>query len=200
MAGTPTRRRGRGRLIVISGPSGVGKGTVVRRLLDARPELVYSVSYTTREPRAGELEGRHYRFISPAAFDRLIEANEFLEWAEVFGERYGTPAGPVDEARAAGRDVLVEVDVQGAASVKARVPEAVLVFLEPPSEEELARRLAARGTEDAGELEERLKGARMEMAESSWFDHVVVNDRVEEAVGEVLAIIERVKSPEGDTG
>jgi guanylate kinase len=168
----------------------VGKGTVVRRLLEARPDLAFSVSLTTRSARPGEADGRDYRFVSDPEFDRMIETDGFLEWAEVFGERYGTPAEPVEAARAAGRDVLLELDVQGARAVRDRVPDAVLVFLRTPSEEELARRLRARGTEEGPALVRRLAEARLEMAEASWFDQVVVNDRVEEAVAEVLAIID----------
>jgi guanylate kinase len=167
----------------------VGKGTVVHRLLDSRPDLAFSVSLTTRGARPGEVEGRDYRFVPETEFDRMIEADGFLEWAEVFGERYGTPAGPVEEARAAGRDVLLELDVQGARAVRERVPDAVLIFLQPPSEDELARRLRARGTEEGSALERRLAEARREMAEAGRFDHVVVNDRVEEAATEVLAIM-----------
>jgi guanylate kinase len=174
----------------------VGKGTVVRRLLEARPDLTFSVSLTTRDARPGEVEGRDYRFVLDAEFDRMIEAGGFLEWAEVFGARYGTPAEPVETARAAGRDVLLELDVQGARAVRDRVPDGVLVFLQPPSEEELARRLRARGTEEGPDLERRLAEARDEMAETSWFDHVVVNDRVEEAAAEVLAIIEGTEEGE----
>jgi guanylate kinase len=175
---------------VISGPSGVGKGTVVRLLLRSRPGLVFSVSATTRRPRPGEADGIHYRFVSEAEFDRMVEAGEFLEWAEIFGHRSGTPAAAVVEARAAGNDVLLEVDVQGARSVRERVSDAVLIYLQPPSEAELARRLRARGTEEGPALDRRLAEARRELAESSRFDHVVVNDRVEDAVGEVLAIID----------
>jgi guanylate kinase len=163
---------------------------VVRRLLEARPDLVFSVSYTTRGPRPGEVEGVHYRFVTDAEFDAMIERGGFLEWAEMFGHRSGTPAEAVDAARDRGRDVLLEVDVQGARSVRQRVPDAVMIFLQPPSEEELGRRLRSRGTEAGAELERRLAEARREMAEAPGFDHVVVNDRVEGAVAEVLAIIE----------
>lgn len=164
---------------------------MVRRLLEARPDLTFSVSLTTREPRPGEVDGVHYRFVSDAEFDAVIAADGFLEWAELYGgHRSGTPASEVEAAVADGRDVLLEVDVQGARSVRDRVPDAVLVFLQPPSEEELARRLRARGTEENGALERRLAEARREMAEAPTFDHVVVNDRVEEAVAEVLAIID----------
>jgi guanylate kinase len=177
----------------------VGKGTVVRGLLDAQPELVFSVSCTTRERRPGEMDNVHYRFVSLEEFEAMVGADAFLEWAEVFGERYGTPVAEVEDALAAGRDVLLEVDVQGARSVKARVPDAVLVFLRPPSEEELARRLRSRGTEGGTELAWRLEEARREMAEAPRFDHVVVNDTVERAVEEVLGIIDGVRA-EGDPG
>jgi len=180
----------RGRLVVVSGPSGVGKGTVVRGVLSARPDLTLSVSATTRDPRPGEVDGVHYRFVGDAAFDRLIERGAFLEWAEVFGRRYGTLADDVEEARASGRDVLLEIDVQGARTVRERVSDAILVFLQPPSEEELRRRLAARGTETGASLQARLREARREMDEADRFDHVVVNDRIDEAVAEVLAIID----------
>ncbi|HEX2031106.1 MAG TPA: guanylate kinase [Actinomycetota bacterium] len=182
---------------MISGPSGVGKGTVVRKLLSSRPALAFSVSSTTREPRPGEEDGVHYRFVSVEEFERLVGQGAFLEWAEVFGERYGTPLAEVNRARAGGRHVLLEVDVQGARRAKERVPDAVLIFLRPPSEEELARRLRRRGTEAGRELEWRLEEARREMAEAGWFDHVVVNDDVDRAVAEVLAIIEGTSS-EGD--
>jgi guanylate kinase len=170
---------------------------VVRLLLRSRPDLVFSVSATTRAPRPGEVDGLHYRFISDADFDRMIEEGAFLEWAEIFGHRSGTPAAAVEEARDAGRDVLLEVDVQGARSVRERVPDAVLIYLQPPSEEELARRLRARGTEEGSALDRRLAEARRELAEASRFDHVVVNDRVEDAVGEVLAIIDRQRKGTG---
>jgi guanylate kinase len=181
---------------VISGPSGVGKGTVVRGVKEARPDLVLSISATTRAPRPGERDGVHYRFLDDREFDALVEAGAFLEWAEIFGSRYGTLAESVEQARAAGSDVLLEIDVQGARAVRDRVPDAVLVFLRPPSEEELARRLGTRGTETGEALERRLAAARREMGESSWFDHVVVNDVVSRAVEEVLAIIEA--GTEGD--
>ena len=173
---------------------------MVRALLDSRPSLAFSVSCTTRPPRPGEVDGVHYRFVSEDEFERMVRSGQFLEWAEVFGNRYGTPLGEVEEARARGADVLVEVDVQGARSVRGRVPDAVLVFLQPPSEQELARRLRARGTEAGQALGRRLAEARRELAEASWFDHVVVNDRIEEATEAVLAIIDaaRRSAAEGD--
>jgi guanylate kinase len=187
----------RGRLFVISGPSGVGKGTVVRRLLEVRPAVRFSVSYTTRPPRPGEVDGRHYRFVDEAAFAAMAERGEFLEWAEVFGRRYGTPAAEVAAARDRGQEVLLEVDVQGARAVKERVPDAVLVFLRPPSEEELARRLRARGTEAGPALERRLAEARRELAEAPRFDHVVMNDELDRAVAQVAAIIDGA-TPSGE--
>jgi guanylate kinase len=168
----------------------VGKGTVVRQLLTRRPDLHFSVSATTRAPRPGEQDGVHYRFLPDAEFDSMVRDGAFLEWASMFGHRSGTPAAPVEAARREGRDVLLEVDVQGAAAVRERVPDAVLVFLRPPSEKELARRLRARGTESGEDLERRLAEARREMAEANRFDHVVVNDQVERAAKEVLAIID----------
>lgn len=183
---------------MISGPSGVGKGTVVRRLLEARSPLVFSVSCTTRDPRPGEVDGAQYRFVSEEEFDRLVAGGAFLEWARVFGERYGTLAADVERALGEGRDMLLEVDVQGARSVRERVPEAVLVFLQPPSEEELARRLAARGTEAGDDLARRLAEARREMAQATWFDHVVVNDDVGRAADAVLAIIDVASEPRSE--
>jgi len=168
----------------------VGKGTVVRRLLERRPELYPSVSVTTRPPRPGEREGIDYRFVSDEEFDRLVAGGELLEWAHVVGHRSGTPALPVEEALAAGRDVVLEIDVQGARQVRQRVPEAVLIFLAPPSLEELERRLRSRGTEDEARLALRLATARAEMAQQPEFDHVVVNDRLDQATAQVDAIIQ----------
>jgi guanylate kinase len=189
-AGEPEEGR-RGRLFVISGPSGVGKGTVVRRLLDTDRSLYYSVSAKTRAPRPGEAHGRDYWFVSEDRFDELIERGDLLEWAAMFGHRSGTPAEPVELTRAAGRDVLLEIDVQGAAQIRARVPDAVLIFLQPPSREELIRRLEARGTERGPDLERRLAKVDEEMAQSGWFDEVVMNDDVDRAVAEVAAILDR---------
>lgn len=168
----------------------MGKGTVVRRLLERHPELHLSVSVTTRQPRPGEREGVDYRFVSDEEFERLVRGSELLEWAHVVGHRSGTPARPVEEALAAGRDVVLEIDVQGARQVKERAPEAVLIFLAPPSLAELERRLRARGTEDEDRLAVRLATANEEMTEQPGFDHVVVNDRVDQATTQVEAIIQ----------
>jgi guanylate kinase len=170
---------------------------VVRRLLESRPELVLSVSCTTRDPRPGEVERRDYRFVSPEAFQHLIDQDAFLEWAEVFGHRYGTLYGPIAEDVAEGRNVVLEIDVQGAAAVRKKMPEAVLIFLAPPSDHELERRLRARRTESESELHRRLAAARWEMDQRSWFDHVVVNDDVDRAAAEVAAIIDGVSGDEG---
>jgi guanylate kinase len=185
----------RGRLIVIAGPSGVGKGTVVRRLLARDPEgLVLSVSATTRPARPGEVPGTDYAFVTDAEFDRMIHDGELLEWAEIVGHRSGTPRAFVEGQLAAGRDVVLEIDVQGAAQVRDRVPDALLVFLLPPSFEELETRLRSRGTETEDRIRRRLHTAEWELQQSGWFDHVVVNDDVERAADEVAAIIERSRS------
>ncbi|HEY1330123.1 MAG TPA: guanylate kinase [Actinomycetota bacterium] len=179
-----------GRLFVIAGPSGVGKGTVIRRVLDRLPDLVLSVSSTTRAPRPGEIEGRDYRFVSTERFRSMVERGEFLEWADIYGShRSGTPADPVREQTERGHDVVLEIDLQGAMQVRARWPGAVLIFLAPPSSDELARRLRERGTETPEQLERRLAAARTEMAQAGSFDHRVVNDDVERAAAEIAAII-----------
>jgi guanylate kinase len=157
---------------------------------------VWSVSATTRSPRAGEVDGRDYHFISPPDFDRLIQADAFLEWADVYDHRYGTLERPIDIARAEGRPVLLELDVQGALAVKARIPDAVLVFLVPRDEAQLEERLRARGTEDEPALQRRLAAAREEMAQAGRFDHVVENDVLDRAVDDVAAILEAVSAPE----
>jgi len=182
----------RGRLIVIAGPSGVGKGSLVRRLVVRDPDrLAVSVSVTTRAPRAGEIDGVDYRFVDDAAFDALEAAGSLLERAEVFaGTRYGTPRAFVEEQLAAGRDVILEIDVQGAHQVRASASEAVLVLLAPPSMDDLEARLRGRGTETEAAIAERLRTASRELAERGAFDHEVVNDDLERATDEVAAIIE----------
>jgi guanylate kinase len=168
-------------------------------LLERDPTLAYSVSAKTRAPRPEEVDGRDYRFMSEAEFDRLLAEDALLEWAEMFGHRSGTLREPVERALAEGRDVLLEIDVQGAKQIRDRVPRAVLVFIEPPSREELERRLAERGTENAQELRDRLDAAfERELPARAWFDHVVVNDDLSRAADEVLAIIERHRSEQRD--
>jgi guanylate kinase len=168
----------------------VGKGTVVRRVLQALPgDLVLSTSVTTRRPRRGERQGVDYFFVNDDEFDRMIRDGELLEWVEIYGHRSGTPAGFVRAERDAGRDVILEIDVNGAGWVRKREPDAVLVFLAPPSPEEQERRLRARGTEDRDLLARRLEQAAWEMEQAPWFDHVVVNDDVERATQRLAAII-----------
>jgi guanylate kinase len=157
--------------------------------LERIPDLVPSVSVTTRRPRPGEREGVDYFFVSDEEFDRMIEAGELLEWVRIYGHRSGTPAGFIRSERDAGRDVLLEIDVQGARWVRKRDPEAVLIFLTPPSAEELERRLRGRGTEEAEVLARRLRDAASEMDQAAWFDHVVVNDDLEGAAQQLAAII-----------
>jgi guanylate kinase len=174
---------------VVSGPSGVGKGTVIRSLLPAHPDLYLSISVTTRPPRADERDGVEYLFVPDAEFDRMIEAGEFLEWAPVVGHRSGTPAATLMREMDRGRRCVLEIDVQGARQVRQRVPEAILIFLAPPSMEELERRLRGRGTEDEQRIRRRMETAAREMEQMSWFDHVVVNDDVERASAQAGAII-----------
>jgi guanylate kinase len=169
----------------------VGKGTVIRRLLEIAPNVELSVSATTRAPRPGEADGVDYRFVSDEEFDRLIETDALLEWAVIFGHhRSGTPSGPVDEARSRGHDVILEIDVQGAGQVRERAPDATLIFLAPPSLGELERRLRDRRTEDEAQLEGRLSAAREELAQAERFDHVVVNDEVNTAAEEIARILQ----------
>jgi guanylate kinase len=184
----------RGRLFVIAGPSGVGKGSIVAELLARDPDLALSVSVTTRAPRPGEVDGVHYRFVSDEEFHAMIERGDLLEWAEIVGHRSGTPRHPVDELRASGRDVLLEIDVQGARQVRDLVGDAVLIFVAPPSLDELERRLRSRGTESEERIALRLSTAARELQQRGAFDHVVVNDDLAAASSEVAAIIESSRS------
>jgi len=166
---------------------------VVELLLRRMPGLFLSVSCTTRRPRPGEVDRGAYRFVPEEEFDQMVSEDALLEWARVFGNRYGTPAAPIEEARDRGEDAVLEIDVQGAELVKAREPDAVLIFLEPPSDEELARRLLSRGTEDENELARRLTAAAEEMARANAFDEVVVNAELDRAAADVAGIIERYR-------
>jgi guanylate kinase len=186
--GASTRRRSR--LVVLAGPTAVGKGTVSRHIRETYPNVLLSVSATTRPPRPGEIDGEHYYFVSDTEFDHMIERGQFLEWATVHNAyRYGTPRPPIDRALAAGRSVLLEIDLQGARSVKAAMPEALLVFLLPPSWEELVRRLTGRGTESPEEQARRLETARVELAAQDEFDVKVVNSEVGQAAREVVELL-----------
>ncbi|MBU9764879.1 guanylate kinase [Mycobacterium sp. TNTM28] len=178
-------------VVVLSGPSAVGKSTVVRCLRERLPDLYFSVSVTTRAPRPGEVDGVDYTFVSAEQFQQLIDDGELLEWAEIHGglHRSGTPAQPVREATAAGRPVLIEVDLAGARAVKQAMPEAVSVFLAPPSWDELVNRLSARGTESPEVMARRLETARAEMAAKSDFDQVVVNRQLDTACAELVSLL-----------
>lgn len=185
----PQPRAGRSRLLVLAGPTAVGKGTVAAHIRDNHPEIMLSVSATTRAPRPGEVDGEHYYFVDDAEFDRLVAEGELLEWATVHNRhRYGTPKAPIEAALAAGRTVLLEIDLQGARQVRAAAPDATLVFLLPPSWDELVDRLVGRGTEDAEERARRLRTARVELASQGEFDYRVVNDTVARAADEVAAL------------
>ena len=177
-------------IFVIAGPSGVGKGTVLREFISRAPDCWVSISATTRPPRPGEIDGIHYHFVSEDRFDEMIAGNELLEWAVVHGKhRYGTPRGPVEEAAAAGRTVILEVDLAGARQIRHSLPEAQQIFLLPPSWEELEHRLRGRGTESPEQIERRLVTARTEMEAQSEFDMIVRNDSVSRATDELLHIM-----------
>jgi guanylate kinase len=177
--------------VVLAGPSGVGKSSVVDRLRGRLPELFFSVSATTREPRPAEVDGVHYHFVGPAGFDELIARGELLEWAEIHGglQRSGTLREPVERELAAGRPVLVEVDLQGARTIKAVLPEAVTVFLAPPSLAELERRLRGRGTESEAQFQRRLQTAREEIAACDEFDVVIVNADLQDVVARLVDLL-----------
>lgn len=179
----------RGCLLVLSGPSGAGKSTVIHALLSRHPDMYFSVSVTTRAPRPGEVDGRDYRFITQEVYDGLVEQNALLEHAGYVGKSYGTPAEPVDRALAQGRGALLDIEPQGAMQVRAARPEAVLVFLAPPSLEELERRLRGRGDTAPEAIEGRLKTARWEYTQAPKYDYIVCNDQVDRAVAELEAIL-----------
>jgi len=182
------------RLTVLAGPTAVGKGTVVHALREREPDVWISVSATTRPPRPGEVEGVHYFFVTPERFDEMVARGELLEWAVVHGvNRYGTPRKAVENHLAQGVPVLLEIDLQGARQVRESMPDALFVFLAPPSWEELVARLVGRGTEGPQERERRLATARLEMAAESEFDAVIINDTVEAAAAELERVIESTR-------
>ena len=183
----------RGLLIVISGPSGVGKDTLIKRLLELDRNLRYSVSYTTRPPRPNEVDGVDYTFVTREQFQELIDQGAFLECATYNGNLYGTLADRVEKARADGHDIVLKIEVKGAAQVRERVPDAIFIFVVPPSVDELVRRQMKRNTESSQDMTARRQIATSEMEYSKRYDHVVVNDELERAVAQILAIIRNAR-------
>jgi guanylate kinase len=198
MTGKTPLLKGSGHLVVISGPSGVGKDTVLQRLFELDPSLRRSVSYTTREPREGEREGEPYTFVDEKTFNDMVERDEFLEWAIVYGHLYGTALRRVQDAVSRGEDIVLKIDVQGAARVRERTGrDATFIFLLPPSRDELRRRLFERAADDRSSLELRWANAMIELAEQDKYDHNVVNDDVDRAAREILTIV-RSRRPSDD--
>ena len=178
----------KGKLFIISGSSGVGKGTLIKEFLKQAENIYLSVSSTTRKPREGEEHGKNYYFISREEFEQDVQNGDFLEWAEFSGNRYGTNKKRVEEVLNSGKNVLLEIEVQGAKQVKTKMPEAVLIFILPPSLEELEKRLRGRGTESEEAIQKRLKAIEFESKESENYDYKVVNDTIDRAVAEILEI------------
>ena len=183
------KKKKEGTLIVLSGPSGVGKSTVISELLSARNDIYFSVSFTTRAPRVGEADGVNYNFVDRAEFEHMIEANELLEYAEYVNNYYGTSLKVIQDKLENGVDVLLDIEVQGAAKVRAKCPDAVLIFIIPPSFEELSRRLYGRNTDNPDVIEGRLQKAREEYKEIPKYDYLVVNDKVADAAAEIVSIL-----------
>ncbi|MBR3704826.1 MAG: guanylate kinase [Oscillospiraceae bacterium] len=179
----------KGKTFIICGPSGVGKGTVVARLMASDPTLYFSVSATTRAPRPGEVDGKHYHFLTAEQFEQWVEEDQFLEYAEFVGNRYGTPRQFIDKAMEQGRDVILDIEIQGAAQVHRKRPDAVRIFIAPPSWDELERRLIGRGTEDMDKVRSRLQRGKEEFLVAKDFDYFVINDTVDRAVEEISAIM-----------
>ncbi len=179
----------RGLPLVISAPSGAGKSTLICRLCEQDPELGFSISHTTRPPRGGERDGVEYHFVDEATFRAMAAAGAFAEWAEVHGNLYGTSFAALEEQLARGRDVILDIDVQGALQVAQRLPEAVLIFIQPPNLEELRRRLEARGSDRPEVIKRRLHNAADEMRQTDRYHYVVVNDRLERAAAELAAVV-----------
>jgi len=192
----PAAEEGRGILFVVSSPSGGGKGTLIQRMLKKTPNLSYSVSFTTRAPRTGEVDGREYFFVTTEEFERMVVANEFLEWAHVHGKLYGTSRNQVFREISEGRDIVLEVDVQGATSIRALMPDAVSIFILPPSFEVLRQRLLDRGTDSPDELNLRLHNAPGELKDYAAFQYLIINDDADRAADVLSAIVhaERARS------
>ncbi|MBP1715405.1 MAG: guanylate kinase [Deltaproteobacteria bacterium] len=179
----------KGLLFVISAPSGTGKTTLCRAMIEVFPGLHYSISYTTRPPRPGDENGRDYHFISPAEFQERIDRNDFAEWAEIYGYRYGTSRSLIEKIRGEGRDVILDIDGQGARQLRKQDLGGILIFLLPPSLEELRGRLSRRGTEAEAAIQERLRKAQLEMAEARGYDYLIVNDDLEKTKERLKAVI-----------
>ena len=180
-----------GNLFVISGPSGAGKGTLVKALIEQVPDAWLSVSATTRKPREGEVDGKHYHFLSNDQFDDLVRQDCFLEWAQVHSNKYGTPRAQVEQAIAEGKQAILEIDVQGAFQIKEKIPQSILVFIEPPSLEILEERLRGRGTETEDVIAARMSVATMELLEKIKYDIAIVNDDLDVAAKELVDFVEK---------
>ena len=188
----PKQKTKKGKLLVVSGPSGVGKGTICAEVAKRLDNVYISISVTTRPMGPAEVNGRDYQFITTGQFQKLIESNKLLEYAEVFGNMYGTPADKVIEALEAGKTVILEIDVQGGLKIKQKYPQAVLIFILPPDKQELARRIGGRGRDEAQEAEKRLNFAEREVEKAKrFYEYTVVNDDLEKAVEQVIKIIEQ---------
>jgi guanylate kinase len=183
-----------GKLFVVAAPSGAGKSTLVNALLERDPHIVLSISHTTRPPRPGDVDGRHYHFVDRSEFERMVARGEFLEHAEVFGNLYGTSRSAVEPILAAGRDVLLEIDWQGARQVRASMPGCIGIFILPPSRAELERRLRARATDSMDTIERRLAASREEIAHAQEFDAIVVNDDFDDALAQLRAIVRAARA------
>jgi len=183
------KRKEKGLVFVISAPSGTGKTTLVRGIMEQLPDLYFSVSYTTRSPRANEREGEDYYFVSPSIFQKMVERGEFLEWAEVLGNRYGTALASVSQWASKGIDLILDIDTQGAKKVKENVDQTILIYILPPSLEALRERLVKRGLDSLEMIQLRLASARKDMKEAHWYHYLIVNERIEDAIEKLKAII-----------
>jgi len=185
-----------GKLFIVAAPSGAGKSTLVNALLAREPDIALSISHTTRAPRPGDVDGVQYHFVDRETFERMVAHGDFLEHADVFGNYYGTSRGAVEPTLKVGRDVLLEIDWQGAEQVRRAMPECVSIFILPPSRAELERRLRARATDSEATIEKRLAASREEIAHAGEFDHIVVNDRFEDAVAALQSIVHAARAGE----
>lgn len=183
----------RGRLYILSGPAGVGKGTVLRKVFEKLDNIAYSVSCTTRAPRAREKNGVNYFFIGESSFKKMVDEERFLEWANVHGHYYGTRKDIVEETLRQGKDLLLEIDVQGASQVKKQMADAVMIFIKPPSLEELIRRLKKRGTEGPEEFKLRIKNARKEMSYADEYEYIIINEKIDKAADEFIKIVKKYR-------